>query len=187
MASVLNRPTLVLNRYWQPVGVVPVARALTMLWAESAQVIDPETYESFDWMSWACRSPREGDHVLRSARLTVRAPEVVALRSFDRLPSPKVAFSRRNVAKRDHATCQYCGAQPGLDALTIDHVLPRAQGGVSTWENCVTACSGCNARKADRTPEQAGMALRCRPARPSWKPVYSARDCRVPSWSRFLA
>lgn len=186
MPSALTRPTLVLNRHWQPVGVVSVARALSMLWAEAAQAIDPETYESFDWIGWIGQAPREGDPVLRSARFTFRAPEVVALRSFDRIPSPKVSFSRKNVAKRDHATCQYCGAQPGMDVLTIDHVLPRAQGGTSTWENCVTACGDCNARKADRTPEQAGMALRKIPARPSWKPLYSLKDYRVPSWSRFL-
>ncbi|MGO8753162.1 MAG: HNH endonuclease [Thermoguttaceae bacterium] len=79
---------------------------------------------------------------------------------YDRTPEATVTFSRRNVFKRDHFTCQYCGSQPGTEELTVDHVIPRAQGGVSSWTNCVLACVACNKRKADRTPEQAGMKLR---------------------------
>ena len=89
-------------------------------------------------------------------RLRLRVPEVIVLAEYDRLPTAAVTFSRRNIFKRDHWTCQYCGAQPGSEELTIDHVLPRSQGGISTWENCVLACVACNKRKADRTPEQAG-------------------------------
>ena len=65
-------------------------------------------------------------------------PEVVALTGDDRTPEATVTFSRRNVFKRDHFTCQYCGSQPGTEELTVDHVVPRAQGGVSSGP---TACS----------------------------------------------
>ena len=58
---------------------------------------------------------------------------------------------------------------------------------MSSWTNCVAACVGCNARKANRTPEQAGMHLRKRPARPEWKPLDAAQGVRVASWARFLA
>ena len=110
----------------------------------------------------------------------------MALSRYDRMPANAVTFSRRNVAKRDHHACQYCGAQPGWEAITIDHVVPRALGGASSWTNCVAACSRCNARKADRTPEQAGMHLRRRPTRPDWKPLYASHGGRVASWSQFL-
>ena len=93
-------------------------------------------------------------------------PEVIVLKTYDRLPTNSVTFSRRNIFKRDRFTCQFCGRQPGSEALTIDHVVPRSQGGTSTWENCVLACIDCNARKADRTPEQARMPLRHAPIRP---------------------
>ena len=105
-------------------------------------------------------APRDGDPFIQAMRLRLRVPEVIALTDYDRLPSAAVTFSRRNMFKRDHWTCQYCGAQPGSDELTIDHVVPRSQGGTSTWENCVLACVTCNKRKADRTPQQAGMKLR---------------------------
>ena len=115
------------------------------------------------------------------------SPEVITLSHYDRLPNTAVTFSRRNVAKRDHYICQYCGAQPGAESITIDHVQPRSQGGTSTWTNCVAACEHCNAKKGDRTPDQAGMRLRRRPVRPEWKPFYATQGARIESWARFMA
>ncbi len=184
--DVLSRPTLVLNRHWQPIHVTTVVRALVMLWNEAAKVVETDEYRLYSWREWVDLKPIVGRPILRSARLTMRAPEVVCLSRYDRLPTARVAFSRRNVAKRDHHTCQYCGVQPGWEQVTIDHVLPRSQGGASTWTNCVAACTPCNAWKADRTPEQAGMHLRRRPVRPDWKPLYTAHTHRAASWAGFL-
>ena len=71
--------------------------------------------------------------------------------------------------------------------MTIDHVVPRAQGGESSWTNCVLACLECNKRKADRTPEQAKVRIRKEPIRPAWKPVYSEHVSRMESWSKFIS
>ena len=120
-------------------------------------MVDPNDYQLYTWADWSRLGPREGEQFIQAVRLRLRVPEVVALTGYDRLPMGAVTFSRRNVFKRDHYTCQYCGAQPGSEELTIDHVLPRSQGGMSSWENCVLACMACNKRKADRTPEQARM------------------------------
>jgi 5-methylcytosine-specific restriction endonuclease McrA len=189
-SDILARPTLVLNRSWQPIHVTTVLRALVMLWNESAKVVEPENYRFYTWAEWIALAPVEGRPCIRTARARIRVPEVVALQHFDRLPTAAVAFSRRNVAKRDHFTCQYCGAQPGVTELTVDHVVPRAQGGQSSWTNCVAACANCNARKADRTPDQAGMRLRKTPARPGWKPLYAlqtlAQTHHLDGWSAFL-
>ncbi|MGC3969630.1 MAG: HNH endonuclease [Pirellulales bacterium] len=187
VASVLQRPTLVLNRNWQPVNVSTVARALVMLWNESARVVDPRDYQIYDWTDWSRLAPASGESFIQAISLRVRVPEVIALADYDRLPEAAVAFSRRNIFKRDHYTCQYCGVQPRSDELSIDHVVPRAQGGVSSWANCVLSCTGCNKRKADRTPEQAGMRLRKPPVRPTWKPLYAAPSVRVESWSKFIS
>ncbi len=184
--NVLDRPTLVLNRSWQPVHVTTVARSLILLWNDAARVVDPEDYQALTWDDWARREPAEGMPCIRSARLTLPVPEVIALAHYDRLPSTAITFSRRYVGKRDHYTCQYCGIQPGVDAITIDHVIPRSQGGTSTWTNCVAACEPCNARKSDRTPEHAGMKLRHRPVRPEWKPFYASQGVRIESWARFV-
>ena len=187
VAKMLERPALVLNRNWQPVNVATVARSLVMLWNESARVVDPSDYRLYTWADWSRLKPFAGEPFIQAVSVRLRVPEVVVLTDYDRLPSAAVAFSRRNVFKRDHFACQYCGRQPGVEELSIDHVVPRSQGGVSTWENCVLACVACNKRKADRTPGQAGMRLRKQPIRPQWKPLYAAHPLRMASWSKFVS
>ena len=84
-----------------------------------------------------------------------------------------VGFSYRAVHERDHWTCAYCGRSvsraPACEALlaTVDHILPVSRGGRSSWTNLVSACKGCNNRKADRTPAEAGMPLRFAPYDPA--------------------
>jgi 5-methylcytosine-specific restriction endonuclease McrA len=159
MSAVLERPTLVLNRNWQPVGVATVAKSLVKVWNETARIVDPDDYCHYSWSDWAQLIPTDDELVIRTRTNRLRVPEVVVLTSYDRLPSNAVTFSRRNIFKRDRFTCQYCGrrqgrsvqnaltaggnrsirrtplgeqtghAGPGSEELTIDHVLPRAQGG----------------------------------------------------------
>ena len=187
VAAVLDRPTLILNRNWQPVGVHTVARALVKVFSEAARIVDPTDFRLYTWEDWARLRPADGEPFIRTQRLVLRVPEVAVLTSYDRIPTNAVTFSRRNVFKRDRFTCQYCGRQPGSEELTIDHVIPRALGGLSTWENCVLACIDCNRIKADRTPDQAGMVLRRKPVRPQWKPLYAPSGVRIASWSKFLS
>jgi 5-methylcytosine-specific restriction endonuclease McrA len=187
VAKMLNRPALVLNRNWQPVNVSTVARALVLLWNDAARVVDPADYQLYDWEHWAKLRPRDDEQFIQAVRFRLRVPEVITLSHYDRLPSVAVAFSRRNIFKRDHYTCQYCGRQPGSEELTIDHVVPRSHGGQSRWDNCVLACVACNHRKADRTPQQAKMRLRTAPVQPKWNPVYSAHAVRIKSWSKFIS
>ena len=187
VSGVLDRPTLVLNRNWQPVGVASVSRSLLKVWNGVARVVDPEDFQLYTWDDWSALRPKAGEPYIVTTRMRLRVPEVVSLAHYDRVPINSVTFSRRNVFKRDRYTCQYCGSQPGSEELTIDHVLPRSQGGQSTWENCVLACVDCNSRKADRTPEKASMPLLKRPVRPDWRPLYASKGARINSWSKFLS
>lgn len=185
--NVLQLPTLILNRNWQAVHVATVARALTLVWNESARVVDPDDFQLYTWDDWSKLRPREGDRFIQAVRFQLRVPEVLTLTRYDRLPSSVVTFTRRNIYRRDGNTCQYCGRQPGSEELTIDHVVPRAKGGDSRWENCVLACVDCNHRKADRSPEQANMRLRKLPVRPAWNPLFAAASPRIESWSKFVS
>jgi 5-methylcytosine-specific restriction endonuclease McrA len=187
VAAVIDRPTLVLNRNWQPVGVQTVARALVKVFSGTAKVVDPEDYQQYTWEDWARLNVADEDLFVQTTHSRLRVPEVIVLTKFDRVPNARVTFSRRNIYKRDKSTCQYCGARPGVHELTIDHILPRSHGGVSSWENCVLACVDCNSRKADRTPEQARMPLRKEPIRPQWRPAYALRGVRIDSWARFVS
>jgi hypothetical protein len=78
-------------------------------------------------------------------------------------------WSKSGVLRRDNFMCAFCG---GGKATTIDHIIPRAQGGKNTWKNTVAACSPCNNKKRDRTPEQAGMPLLIKPRVPEWTDLY---------------
>ena len=184
--SELQRPTLVLNRNWQPIHVATAARSLVLIWNEAAKVVDPADYQLYGWDEWIDMPPRSGEPFLRGANRRFRVPEVITLTRFDRVPAQSVTFSRRNVIKRDRYLCQYCGRRPKANELTIDHVMPRAQGGESTWTNCVVACMTCNASKANRTPKEASMRLRKQPVQPRWKPIYADRQDRLESWRNFV-
>ena len=181
MTTILDEPTLVLNRSWQPIHVTNVRRALTMLCSDAARVVDPVSCQLYDWTDWLAAS--EGG-AIRAARVAVDAPEVIALARFDRLPNRQTPFSKRNVLRRDRFMCQYCGRQPPSDELSIDHVVPRASGGASSWDNCVAACIACNHRKADRSLKKSGLRLRKQPVQPHWQPVFA--PARRGSWAPFF-
>jgi len=90
----LQRPTLVLNRNWQPVNVATVARALVLLWNESARVVDPADYQTYTWEDWSRLRPRDGERFIQAVRFRLRVPEVVTLTGYDRLPQAAVTFIR---------------------------------------------------------------------------------------------
>ncbi len=189
--AVLNRLTLVLNRRWEPLHLASVREAICLVAKGSARVIDPKTFEAHDLRTWEDVSRAKakfGEVVIRSPNMALVPPEVIVLTRYEGLAERSVVFSRRNLFKRDHYTCQYCGAQPGPESLTVDHIVPRSRGGVSSWTNCVLACIECNKRKADRTPEEARLKLRKVPKKPSWKALaqVTLRERRE-SWEAFLS
>lgn len=189
--TLLERPALVLNRAWTPIQVTSVREAISLVAKGSAVIIEPETYETHDLRTWndVSRAKERLEHeMIHSTRLALVPPEVILLKVYPGVGERSVIFSRKNIFKRDRYTCQYCGAQPGPDSLTIEHVVPRSKGGVSTWSNCVLACVDCNRRKSDRTPEQVGMRLRSVPRKPAWTTLAHVppRERRE-SWGQFLS
>ena len=112
---ILQCPTLVLNRNWQPIHVATVARAVIMLYSGTVRVVDPQDYQTYDWEDWARLRPADDEHCIRSVSHRLRVPEVVVLAQYDGLPGTTVPFSRRNIYKRDRYTCQYCGRQPAIE------------------------------------------------------------------------
>jgi len=191
VAAVLTRPVLTLNRHWRAVKTTSVLNAIALVMRGRAVIVDPETYEEHTLLSWgeaARAQDRFRSFVIRTPRLTLVAPEVIRLVAYEGRSEGTVVFSRRNLFKRDRYTCQYCGAQPGPESLTIDHVLPKSRGGKSEWTNCVLACLGCNAKKADRTPDEARMTLRRAPKKPAWSVLVNIpRGERRLSWEQFLS
>jgi 5-methylcytosine-specific restriction endonuclease McrA len=93
-------------------------------------------------------------------------PSVIRLNNFIKLPYKDIILTRKNILRRDKHKCGYCGR--GDLPLTVDHILPKARGGVDSWENLITACLPCNNRKGDRTPSEANIQLRIKPFRPNY-------------------
>ncbi len=144
---VLDAAVLVLNQNYEPLNVCSVRRALTLVFRGKASSVEL------------------GDGRVRSVSDVFPVPSVVRLERYIRAPRRRVVLSKRNVLKRDSYQCQYCGAVG--HKMTIDHVVPKKLDGPETWENLVTACVTCNARKGDRPPEQAGLQLIRKPRRPN--------------------
>ena len=183
----LTTSALVLNRSYLPIHVTTVRRAFSMLYRGVAKAVDEE-YRTFDFVDWSELSTagREAVGVVGSL---VRVPRVILLVSFDRVPRREVRFSRHNIFVRDNNTCQYCGRRRPRSELNIDHVVPRAHGGFTTWENVVCSCLGCNRRKGGRTPTQAKLLLIRKPRRPSWTPFVTRNLAggRYREWTPFLS
>ena len=167
--SVLTTKVLVLNRSYFPVHVTSVRRALSLLYQGVAKAVDQQ-YRTFDFESWSALSASLNDDTVSLIDRVIRVPRVVLLVGYDRVPKRQVRFSRFNVFARDNNTCQYCGKRFSRNELNLDHVIPRSQNGLSTWENVVCSCQDCNRLKGGRTPEQAGMRLIRKPVRPEWTP-----------------
>lgn len=183
----LNSSVLVLNRHFQPVHVTTVRRAMGLLYVGLARAID-HSLETFDFESWSALAVADGDEVVHTVSRAIRVPRVIVLQIYDRLPRARVRFSRYNIYARDQDTCQYCGGHFTRAGLNLDHVVPRSQGGRTTWENVVCCCVQCNLHKGGRTPDQASMALLRKPVRPRWTPAFRAPSGRVRyrEWLPFL-
>jgi 5-methylcytosine-specific restriction endonuclease McrA len=199
LASPLNANVLVLNRFYQAIRVVNVRRAFSMLCRDLAEVIHIEAVEGSAWQnlnfdSWQELSelkhafePHAFDWI-HTVRYPIAVPRIIRLLGYDKLPRQEVKFNRRNIFARDSNRCQYCGKRFHTSELSLDHVVPRSQGGRNSWENIVCCCIKCNVKKGGRTPDQAHMKLLSRPAKPKRSPVINIRlsDHRYASWKQFL-
>ena len=150
------RHVLLLNQNYIPVGVISWRKAVNL-------VIGRQKAHSL--VDYEERRSKAFDAAV--IRLNVRSPDPFSM--FE-----KQKFSKRNVFLRDKYECQFCEKRLTFKELTIDHVKPRAQGGVTSYMNCVTSCKKCNARKGDRTPEQAMMPLLNRIRRPNIYDIFNA-------------
>ncbi|HNQ89996.1 MAG TPA: HNH endonuclease [Verrucomicrobiota bacterium] len=192
MSSFLTQHVLVLNRLWQAVNVCSVRRALSLLFEGHAQVVFSlpdgsfQTYSFAEWRDLSQEQPHPES--VQAVSFRIRVPRVILLLMFDRLPRKEVKFTRHNIFERDRNTCQYCGGVFDRRDLNLDHVIPRDRGGPTSWENIVCSCVECNTRKANRTPQEAGMHLIRKPKRPKWRPFVQV-NLGLPyhdDWKHFL-
>jgi len=195
MSDALEASVLVLNKNYTAVHVIGVRRAFRLLAKEHAEVLlqDNDRWNTYNFESWIELSQSrhlftdDGDWI-HTVSLAIRVPRIIRLLIFDRLPSKVVKFNRRNIFARDDNRCQYCGHRFPTSELSLDHVVPRSQGGTSSWTNIVCSCTRCNARKGGRLPREANMSLIRKPIRPKSSPILQLRSVnpKYQSWKHFL-
>lgn len=144
----MGKKVLVLNQDYSALTICSVEKAFILVFLDKAELVS-ESQSNY----------------LRTISSTFPMPSIIRLHRYVHLPFKGVILTRQNIFKRDGHRCQYCGTH---EDLTLDHVLPKSRGGKSSWDNLVAACRRCNARKGDYTPEEAEMALRQKPYRPSF-------------------
>lgn len=196
MSAALQASVLVLNRNYSAVHVIRVRRAFRLLSKEHAEVVSQtgEEWNTYDLETWIEVSqarhlfPKEDGDWVHTVNLTIRVPRIIRLLLFDRMPHRAVKFNRRNIFARDGNRCQYCGRRFPTPELSLDHVVPRSRGGLSTWTNMVCACSTCNARKGGKLPKEARMSLIRKPHRPKTSPVVRLKipSRKYQSWKHFV-
>ena len=185
----LSSPVLVLNRYFVPITITSVKRAFLMLYSGVAKAVG-SSYETFDFESWtdisALREHQED--VIRTVNTVIKTPRVILLVRYEGFVRKEAKFNRINIFRRDGGVCQYCRSKFSRSELTIDHVVPRSQGGKSVWDNVVCCCIECNRKKGGRTPPQARMKLNRKPKKPLWDPFSNIyiRAVRYREWEPFL-
>ena len=142
----LSLKTLVLNADYRPLQTWPLSlisgqEAIRAVFRGRATVVE----------NW--------DAVFRSPSRQICVPKVVALNEYAPIEA-KPRFCRRSILLRDRFRCQYCGKKFPSHELTFDHVIPRAAGGKTSWENILSACVSCNTRKRDSLPNFSGKKCR---------------------------
>jgi 5-methylcytosine-specific restriction endonuclease McrA len=198
----LQASVLMLNAHYMALRVISARRALSLLFKQDTQAnpvaeivhVENGHYISYSFDDWAelSRLRREfepGEHDwVRTVRFDLAVPRIIRVLTYNRVPKQQVKFNRRNIYARDRSRCQYCGQRFATADLSLDHVVPRSQGGGTSWENLVCCCLKCNVKKGGRTPEQAHMKLISTPAKPARSPAISIKltDARYHSWRQFL-
>ena len=146
----LDRAVLLLNQNFEPLTTCSARRAIVMVWAGKAEMIES---------TGLC---------VHSVSISFDVPSIIRLLLYVSISHRwNIQLTKQNILKRDHKTCQYCGRNEG--SMTVDHVIPRSQGGGETWGNLVCACALCNNKKGDRTLQEAGMKLIRKPKKPNLK------------------
>jgi 5-methylcytosine-specific restriction endonuclease McrA len=148
----MYEPVLVLNANFEPINVCNMRRAIGLILNDKANLV------------------LNGRGEIRTVNRVYPRPSIIRLDRMIKRPRPGIRLSKREVLRRDNYTCQYCGTD--TPNLTVDHIIPRRQGGQHQWENLVAACPFCNHRKGSHTPDQVHMTLLRAPKEPPASAFY---------------
>jgi hypothetical protein len=168
----MSKKTLLLNASYEILSFIPERKVFKLLFKDKVEVISSWD----DYITWGSGK--------------VKHPSILRLKNHVKRNYFNSNFSRKALVKRDRSMCQYCAKKLPASQITVDHVLPRAQKGTTSFTNCVVCCHSCNNKKADRTPEQAGMVLLRKPTHPSFTTsnyIADPQEHWFNGWNDFLS
>lgn len=161
---------LLLNASYEPMNFISDLRAMKLLLKGRAEIITNMQGKRSVWLGAFFTSASQRFEIPATLRLLEQVKR--------RWKPPR--FRKKVLFNRDSWSCQYCGTKLSWDTIEIEHILPASRGGPTSWHNCVAACKPCNKRKADRTPDEAGMQLLSVPREPS--PLHFWDIARSSAW-----
>lgn len=198
---------LVLNSVWLPIGITSYQKALVCLCSENNgnpaakaldvnfKQIDEDTYDfneiesinpvSFD--EWINLPIRSYDAVVSTVNKKIRLPNIILTLQFSKVPVRQIRPTAKNIMERDNYTCQYSGVKLPKSKLSLDHIHAKSKGGKEDWLNLVTCSKEINAKKGNKSNEEAGLRLIKSPTKPNPVPVSALiREIRHFEWKIFL-
>jgi len=184
---------LSLNANWQAIDVFTPAKAFGMMAAGVAVGVDicDSGMTPVPWDKWVELPVREGEDFVKTIKTNIRIPRVIIAVNYRHVHVGNDDASTESLARRQGFRCAYTNRRLNKRNWSRDHVIPKSRGGSSGPENIVIAHKDPNNKKADRTPEEAGMPLLFKP-RPVAKvlPQTKIRDkygIRFDEWRPFVA
>ncbi len=164
---------LLVNSTYEPIGFLSTRRAMKLLAKGKVDVLE----------CW------DGSYVSHGEQGAIAMPALMRLRTRAPHRRSPPRFQRRTLFERDDWACQFCGAKLTRRSATVDHLVPRAHGGKTTWMNCVASCLGCNKRKGDTPVEKFDMHLAKRPALPTARHIWAAdvRGGWHDTWDQYVS
>jgi 5-methylcytosine-specific restriction endonuclease McrA len=164
---------LALNASYEPLTLMSFKRAMRLVYQGKAEVVESD------------------GRTAKSERTEYPWPLVIRLVAFVEVPRRfRKRVTNTFLFARDRYTCQYCGRHDRelkhRESLTRDHIVPQSRGGGDSWRNCVTACSSCNWKKANKTPAEAGLRLRSTPTEPNFVELKWTVRSLTPTQRKFI-
>lgn len=149
ITQVLNQSVVIFSQNYLPITRINIKRAIAM-WVSSIA-------ESLDFNNGSCWP-------LRSTSLVLYMSQQITLRMISQKRLWKVPpMKQKEVLKRDHHCCQYCGS---TKRLILDNLIRSSKDRKHIWEYVVTACEKCNVFKGSHTLIEAEMKLLHQPKIP---------------------
>lgn len=169
----MSKKILLLDTNYQAQAFISLRKAIKHIYKEKTDVL----------ASW------ENDFLYFGENSKIEYPAILRLKNPIKRNYYNTSFNRPAIIKRDNARCQYCNKKLTAAQITIDHIVPRSQGGQNTFVNCVVACHSCNNSKGDRTPDKAGLTLIKTPINPVFSSIRYSLESNEPwhpDWNDYL-